>query len=69
MVSIFRAQAGNLQGPYCFSNDSLLGPEQGTCKDPIFFLIDSLLGPEQGTCKVPIVFTIIIKARAGNLLY
>ena len=35
---VIRARAGNLQGPYCFSKDSLfLGPGQGTCKDPIVF--------------------------------
>ena len=39
IVKIFRAQVGNLQGPYCFSKDSLLGPEQGTYKDPIVFQI------------------------------
>ena len=37
LYRFIRARAGNLQGPYCFSKDSLLGPEQGTCKDPIVF--------------------------------
>ena len=34
-----RARGGNLQGPCCFSNYSVLGPEQGTCKVPIVFQI------------------------------
>ena len=38
ILLIIRARAGNLQGPYCFSNDYLLGPEQvSTCEVPVVF--------------------------------
>ena len=45
--SIFRARAGNLQGPYCFSNDSLLirALAGNDLQSPYFFSHDCYFFP------------------------
>ena len=52
-----RARAGfDLQGPYCFSKDYLLGPKQGACEVPIVFQM-IIIRAQAGNLQGPYCFS------------